>query len=206
MNDQKTVLKDLVFDMGNVLIEFKPEELVRRCGLSEEDEQLILDKVFHSPDWKLHDLGVLDEDTMFENACRILPDRLHDAAAQMIYRWHEPLIPVQGMAELLKEMKDRGLRIYLLSNAGKDQPSYWNRTPGAECFSGTVISAFEGCIKPDPKIYGILLERYGLDPKECLFIDDVEENIAGAKRAGMDAYLFRNDTDRLKEYIEERLR
>lgn len=195
------MIRNLIFDMGNVLVEFLPEHLVKRCGLDSDDEQILLKEVFYSGNWKKHDLGLVDEKKLYELSAEALPERLHKAAEEMIYRWHDPLIPVEGMADLVREMKERGLNLYLLSNAGKDQPGYWNRIPGSKFFDGTVVSALEGCIKPDPKIYEILLDRYRLKPEECLFIDDVEENIRAAKELGMDVYLFDKDIGRLRETV-----
>ncbi len=199
-------MKNLIFDMGNVLVEFVPERLVKRCALSSEDEKLLLKEVFYSGNWKKHDLGELDEKQLYELTIPSLPEHLHQAAEEMIFRWSEPLVPIEGMAQLVKEMKDAGLNIYLLSNAGMDQPGYWHKTPGSECFDGTVVSALEHCIKPDPKIYEILLGRYRLNPDECLFIDDMEENILTAEKLGMCVYLFDGNAERLRRFILEKIK
>ena len=196
-------MKNLIFDMGNVLIEFLPERLVKRCGLDPDEEQTLLNAVFYSGDWKKQDLGLLDEKEVYESAIRKLPEHLHKAAQEMVFRWYDPLVPIKGMADLIKEMKEKGLNLYLLSNAGSNQPGYWKRIPGSGYFDGTVVSALENCIKPDPKIYGILLDRYHLDPEECLFIDDVEENILTAEKLGMDVYLFDGDVEKLRDYVLE---
>lgn len=197
-------MKNLIFDMGNVLVEFVPERLVKRCGLCGEDEKLLLKEVFYSGNWKKHDLGELDEKQLYELTIPSLPEHLHQAAKEMIFHWSDPLIPIEGMAQLVKEMKEVGLNIYLLSNAGQDQPGYWHRIPGSECFDGTVVSALERCIKPDPKIYKILLNRYRLNPEECLFIDDMEENILTAEKLGMGVYLFDGNVERLRRFILEK--
>ena len=199
-------IRYLIFDMGNVLVEFLPEHLVKRCNLDPDDEQILLKEVFYSGNWKKHDLGILDEKELYELSVSKLPEHLYEAAEEMIFRWHDPLIPIEGMADLIREMKEKELGLYLLSNAGKDQPEYWNRIPGSEYFDGTVVSALEGHIKPDPKIYGILLNRYRLNPQECLFIDDVEENILTAKGLGMDVYLFDGDVKKLRDFILKRIR
>lgn len=190
--------------MGNVLVEFVPERLVKRCGLCDEDEKLLLKEVFYSGNWKKHDLGELDEKQLYVLTIPSLPEHLHRAAEEMIFHWSDPLIPIEGMAQLVKEMKEAGLNIYLLSNAGQDQPEYWHRIPGSECFDGTVVSALERCIKPDPKIYEILLNRYRLNPEECLFIDDMEENILMAEKLGMGVYLFDGNVERLRRFILEK--
>ena len=199
-------MKNLIFDMGNVLVEFVPEHLVKRCHLNADDEELLLREVFYSGNWKRHDLGEIDERQLYELTIPSLPSRLHEAAEEMIFRWSRPLVPIEGMAQLIKEMKEKGLGIYLLSNAGRDQPGYWNGIPGSEYFDGTVVSALEGCIKPDPQIYRVLLERYDLVPEECLFIDDMEENTKTAEELGMAVCRFDGDTEKLRKFILEKLK
>ena len=187
--------------MGNVLIEFLPERLVKRCRLAPEDEQILLKEVFYSGNWKKHDLGLVDEKELYELSVSKLPEHLHNAAEEMIFRWYDPLVPIEGMADLIRELKEKGLNLYLLSNAGRDQKGYWNRIPGSAYFDGTVVSAYEGCAKPDRKIYEILLDRYRLIPEECLFIDDMEENLTAAADLGMAVYRFDGDIERLKNDI-----
>ncbi len=200
------MLKNLIFDLGNVLIWFIPEELVSRYTDDKEDQKLLLEKLLFTENWKNHDIGLIDEQELYEETTKVLPEHLHRIAEKIIWHWHDRLDPIEGSADLVKEMKEKGFHLYLLSNAWKDAAAYWNRVPGSEYFDGIVISAFEKCIKPDPKIFEILLDRYGLKAEECLFIDDVPANVEGAKRVNMDAFLFHNNHDELRRYIAERMR
>ncbi len=200
------MLKNLIFDLGNVLIWFIPEELVSRYTDDKEDQKLLLEKLLFTENWKNHDIGLIDEQELYEVTTRVLPEHLHKIAEEIIWHWHDRLDPIEGSADLVKEMKEKGFHLYLLSNAWKDAAAYWHRVPGSEYFDGIVISAFEKCIKPDPKIFEILLDRYGLKAEECLFIDDVASNVEGAKRVNMDAFLFHNNHDELRKYIAERMR
>ena len=70
-------------------------------------------------------------------------------------------------------------------------------------FEGTVVSALEKCVKPDRRLYEILLNRYDLKPEECLFIDDLRANCDGAERAGMTAYCYDGDYEKLVAYLKE---
>ncbi len=200
------MLKNLIFDLGNVLIWFIPEELVSRYTDDKEDQKLLLEKLLFTENWKNHDIGLIDEQELYEETTKVLPEHLHRIAEEIIWHWHDRLDPIEGSADLVKEMKEKGFHLYLLSNAWKDAAAYWHRVPGSEYFDGIVISAFEKCIKPEPKIFEILLDRYELKAEECLFIDDVPANVEGAKRVNMDAFLFHNNHDELREYIAERMR
>ena len=200
------MLKNLIFDLGNVLIWFIPEELVSRYTDDKEDQKLLLEKLLLTENWKNHDIGLIDEQELYEETTKVLPEHLHRIAEEIIWHWHDRLDPIEGSADLVKEMKEKGFHLYLLSNAWKDAAAYWHRVPGSEYFDGIVISAFEKCIKPDPKIFEILLDRYGLKAEECLFIDDVASNVEGAKKVHIDAFLFHNNHDELRKYIAERMR
>ena len=75
--------------------------------------------------------------------------------------------------------------------------------PGSRYFDGAVVSAFEGCVKPDAKIFRNLLERFHLRAEESLFVDDVQENVAGAERAGLMGFHFTGDVNALRKKVEQ---
>lgn len=197
-------MKNMIFDMGNVLIRFEPELFVQReTELSAEDRMALLNGIFLTPEWPMMDSGELDE-VSFEALVRTrLPERLHAAAHRMIYWFEPPLLPVPGMADVARDCKRRGMGVYLLSNATVRQPEYWPRIPGSEVFDGAVISAIEHCVKPDAKIYHILLERYHLNPAGCLFADDTLPNVEAARSLGMQAFHFTGDVAALRQAVEQ---
>lgn len=198
------MIKNIIFDMGNVLIKYDPELFIERAGISDEfDKRSLMNSIFKSSGWQEMDMGILDEHGMFERAMKVLPEYLWDVAYDLIYEWDKPLIPVEGMFELVKWCREKGYKLYLLSNASVRQPEYWYDTPIHEYFDGAVVSALEKETKPFPQIYYTLLRRYALKAEECLFIDDVEINVKTAKALGMDGWLFKNDAGKLKEYIEK---
>lgn len=199
------MLKNIVFDMGGVLLRYEPLYFIQRAGITGKQEiDLLMENVFLSQNWKRQDLGEIDEQQTYEDCIRILPPHLHGVAHDLIFSWFEPMEAIQGMEELISSLKEKNYHIYLLSNASKLQPQYWNKVPGHQYFDGMVISALEHCVKPSQRIYQILLERYYLNPEECLFIDDMKANIEAAMEIGMDGFLFENNVDKLKQYITEK--
>ena len=126
---------------------------------------------------------------------KAIPEHLKEAAGHLLFHWHDPLIPVEGIDELVFALKERGYRIYLLSNAPASQKLYWSKIRCSTCFDGVVVSAFEKCVKPDPEIYQILLNRYGLKAEESFFTDDVPANIETAEKLGIKAHLFTDVSD-----------
>ncbi len=189
--------------MGNVLIEFDPEYILDREKIHDpQDREILLKEIFYSPCWKEMDLGLYDEEKMLQRIKANIPVHLLPVAERLLFHWHDSLIPVEGIDELVFSLKEKGYRIYLLSNAPASQRLYWPEIRCSSCFDGSVVSAFEKCIKPDPKIYEILLDRYDLKAEESMFIDDVPANIEAANRLGITAHLF-TDARELDAYLKK---
>ena len=195
------MIKSILFDMGQVLIHFDRKVFLDRLDVSEEDKQLLLREVFLSMEWVQMDRGTLREETAEPLMCRRLPAHLHEAVHQLVSCWDEPMLPVAGMAELVEELKGKGYGIYLLSNASIRQHEYWHKIPGWQFFDGKVISADEKVMKPHPDYYRIALDRFGLSPEECFFIDDVPANIEGAYVCGIPGAVFHGDVTLLRQQL-----
>ena len=102
------------------------------------------------------------------------------------------------MAELVRELKEAGYGLYLLSNASLRMPAYWPRVPGNEFFDGVLLSCQVRYVKPEQEIFRLLFERFGLKPEECFFVDDAPLNIEAAFCAGMAGAVFHGDAEDLR--------
>ena len=187
------MIRNIIFDMGNVLLRFDRELFLDRIGAAGEARALLCREIFESDDWLGMDRGDHDEPEAAEKMCARLPEALHPWARQLVLHWDEPIVPIPGMAELAAELKAAGYGIWLLSNASRRQHDYWPRCPGNELFDGTLISADHRVIKPHREIYELCLSRFGLKAEECFFIDDSPANIQGANRCGIAGFVFRGD-------------
>jgi len=194
------MIRNILFDMGNVLLRFDRQVFLDRLTVTEEEKQLLLQEVFLSPEWVEMDRGTLREETAEPIMCSRLPSHLHEAVHQLTSCWDQPILPMEGMAQ---ELKKAGYGIYLLSNVSVRQHAYWPRVPGSELFDGTLISAEEGIMKPQPEIYQLCLERFGLKPEECFFIDDVPANIEGAKACEISGSVFHGDVLQLRKELRD---
>jgi len=195
------LIRNILFDMGNVLIHFDRRIFLDRLDISEADKQLLLREVFLSVEWVQMDRGTLREETAEPLMCQRLPEYLHGAVHSLVSLWDEPILPIAGMAELVEELKHNGYGIYLLSNASLRQHAYWHKIPGWQFFDGTVISADEKVMKPHPDYYRIALARFGLKPEECFFIDDAPANIEGALYCGIPGTVFHQDAALLRDQL-----
>ena len=193
------MIKNVIFDMGGVLIRFDPPYFISRLGVTGEDAALLHREVFRTVEWVKLDHGTITEDEAVARMCSRLPEHLHDAAAKLVAMWDRPILPIEGMAELIAELKTAGYGIYLLSNASMRQHEYWPRVPSCEFFDDMLISADVKLIKPDHAIYHLMLQKFGLRGEECVFIDDLPANIEAAMDCGINGVVFHGDVSILRK-------
>lgn len=184
------MIRNIIFDMGQVLLRFDRDYFISRLGIEGEDKELLKREVFLSLEWARMDRGSMTDEEAAKSVCTRLPERLHDAAGKLVRMWDRPILPIPGMYELIEELKAKGYGIYLLSNASYRQHDYWPRVEASRFFDGTLISADEKVVKPQPEIYRLLLERFSLRAEECFFVDDVPANIEGAFYCGIPGAVF----------------
>ncbi len=198
------MIKNIVFDMGGVVIRFDRDLFIDRSGVSREDGELLMREVFRAREWVQMDRGTLTD----EQACKIFysrtPERLHGVVRELVLGWDKPVLPIPGVEELIKELKEKGYMVYLLSNASYRQHEYWPKVPAAKYFDGTFVSADVHLIKPQPEIYRMFWDSFGLKGEECVFIDDVPMNIEGAYFAGMDGFVFNEDVSALRCWLRDK--
>lgn len=198
------MIKNIVFDMGNVLFTFKPGEYIRRLGYTGRDAEVLETEVFLTPEWCAMDRGTLKPPQAARILAQRLPGHLKAAVEALVCHWWEgDLMPVPGMGELIQEVKNNGYGIYLLSNASRDLYKYFHRLPAADCFDGLLVSADWLMAKPQHEIYEKLYARFDLIPDECLFVDDRIDNVEVAQLTGMHAIVFRGDVSRLRREMGE---
>ncbi|WP_314909215.1 HAD family hydrolase [Oribacterium asaccharolyticum] len=189
--------KNILFDMGNVLVTYNPEWVIRHYT---EDEKLIREVkniVFHSQEWLLLDAGLIEEEKAERNWMeRLSSDKAREIAHLSFQNWHlYNMKVIPGTAEIIRALKENGKEIYLLSNASMRLLSIYKEViPAVECFSGIFYSAAHKCVKPQDIIYERFLEEYSLNPSDCFFIDDLEENISAAKAAGISGAVMKSRT------------
>lgn len=183
----------VVFDIGNVLIEWDPRHLYREFF---DGQDALMEDFLSSvctPAWVLEQ----DRGRTWDEGVAVLAAEYPDCSELIRAfheRWHEMVAgEIPGTAELLEELKVKGLPLYALSNFSRDKYAETRpRYPSFELFDGMVISGEVGLVKPDPAIYRLLLDRYGLDPTGVLYVDDLAENCAVAEGLGMRVHQFRS--------------
>lgn len=199
------MIKNIVFDMGQVLVGYDGDLVCRHFIEDENERREVNTAVFLSPEWVFLDMGVMPEETALKKMqSRLDTEHKREMAALCFYHWHEYNMKAkEGMEELVRWLKSMGYGIYLCSNASvRLLTCYKEIIPAVECFDGLLFSAEVLCIKPQKEMYEHLFKRFHLKPEECFFIDDLDLNIEGARACGMDGYCFKDgDVAGLKKVL-----
>ena len=179
------MIKNIVFDLGNVLISFKPSEYFDKKHYPENIKSRILADIFASEEWLMLDKGLINTAQAI-NSIAATSSLNKDEIIHVFNLRSELLYPLDENVRLLPELKKQGFRLYFLSNFPLDlfeevKTGYYF----FKYFDGGVISAEAKVSKPDSRIYEILLKKYSLIPEECLYIDDIEVNVRAGEAAGM---------------------
>ena len=197
-------IKHLIFDMGNVLMRYDPEVPLREYVTSEEARDLIRKELFQGPEWVERDRGTISIEEMYESVAKRIPEQYHEELKKCVYGWDICMEPLEKSVKLCEDARKWGYRTYVLSNAAADEfYRYFPKFSPLEAFDGVMISSDVHLIKPDVRIYECLLEKYHLNPEECLFFDDREDNVEGARKAGMQAMVFTEDYESLRVFLQE---
>lgn len=198
------MIKAIIFDLGNVLINWKPADYLKNAGYKDAEVSLILKDVFHSEEWLKLDNG----DITTPQAIKIIAKKstLSESEIRAIFDLRLKIIsPIHNNAKLLPELKKRGYRLYYLSNFPDDIfDEVKNKYNFFMFFDGGEISARLNASKPDKRIFRIFLDKYILKPEESLFIDDSDINAGAAEKLGIKA-IHLDSPEVLKEKLEEAL-
>ena len=196
------MISTIVFDVGDVLVDFRYEDHMRDLGFREDAVRTLAENMVLTDFWGEMDLGIRTEQDAVEKFCRELPQ----LRQEVIRFWQntQGLVREYSYAQpLLHSLKELGYRVYVLSNYPTETAKrHWPTFRFLSEADGYLISGFEKIAKPDPRFYRLLEERFDVKLSECLFIDDREKNIDGAKAVGMQGLLFTGYEKLLKDLEE----
>ena len=196
------MIKNIIFDMGNVLLDYNPDAAMQMLRTAKEARPVIKKELFGGNEWVQLDLGNISVDEVYESIKQRISEDFHADLRKCIDGWDICMMPVEGAKEFCEYTKNNGYGVYVLSNAHKSFYRYFPRYFNLEFFDGVVVSADVHIVKPDVKIYEYLLQKYNLKAEECLFIDDRADNVEGAIKAGMQAIQFKNDFEEVKQVLQ----
>jgi len=201
------MIKNVIFDCGQVLVHFEPEYMVRQYVSNESDVPLLTEVVFDRLYWNRLDEGTISNEEVLSACHERLPKRLWEIADEIYYGWIYNIPEIEGMSELIKYIKEEyGVKTYLLSNISEYFSSHAHKVPILSLLDGCVFSSAIKEVKPNPPIYRHLLEKFALEASECVFVDDRKENIDTAVSLGIGGYVFDGNVDKLREFFDNILK
>jgi putative hydrolase of the HAD superfamily len=198
------MIKNIVFDLGNVLISFIPSEYLKKKNYPSNIRNTILNDIFRSEEWKKLDNGDITVSEAIESIA--LKSALKREEIALVFNLRiDIMFPLDDNVRLLPELKKQGYRVFYLSNFHLDTfEAIKNDYYFFKYFDGGVVSADIKLSKPDLRIYRYILDKYALKPEESLYIDDIEENITVAYSTGMQT-LLTYGSPKISAELEEKL-
>ncbi len=202
------MIRNLIFDVGNVLLGYRwYEMLTQDYGLSHEEANRIGNEIFETDLWGVRlDGGKISFDEAIQEYRSLCPDDF-PVIEWFLRNGKQMAVKRPEVWEKVVGLKQKGYKIYILSNYSDEL--FHQHTEGAsflDVLDGGVVSCQVKEIKPNRRIYEILLERYDLDPTECLFFDDRADNVEAARNLGFEAIQVTSQgmlNDTLKKMLEE---
>lgn len=192
-------IKNVIFDVGGVLIDYRWKQMLIDFGYSDEQAEISGLRILSHPIWRDMDKGIISEEDVILAYKEMFPEdsSLIDhlfTRADLMHVCRENLYPI------IESLFDRGYKVYILSNYSNRLFNIHTKTiPFFDKCSGIVVSCDIKMLKPEPEIYRYILSKYNLVAEECLFLDDNEDNVAGAITVGINARCVKTSDDVINE-------
>ncbi len=198
------MIKNVVFDFGQVLVHFNPLYITQQTVKNQDDAMEITRVLFDRKYFDALDGDTITEEEVFEDCKTRLPERLWETTKKVYYSWPYNIPEIEGMRALIQKIKDKyGKSVFLLSNISKYFVSCAHEVPILRLIDNCIFSSVCKKVKPNQEIFEHLCNEYNILPSETLFIDDLQKNIDGAKKCGINGYVFDGDVQKLERYIDE---
>jgi putative hydrolase of the HAD superfamily len=193
---------DIVFDIGNVILEWNPQKLVDSLFSCKTESKEAIENIIAHEDWQMLDKGTLSLEEAISRAndrCSIKVSKIR----KLFEETPKSLIPIQETVDVIMELSEKGYSLYVLSNMHKYSFEYLSVTYDIwSYFSGIVISSHIKSIKPEPEIFEYLVGTYNLIPRNTVFLDDLKCNIEAAKKIGLNTIHVKNASQSKEELYQ----
>lgn len=189
------MIKNVVLDIGNVLVSFYPDIYISQFITKKGEIDYYNHICFKSAEWKCGDLGTKTREEIIDAICEKYPDDA-EKVREIMANCDDMLRVSKKNTELVKRLKAAGIGVYYLSNTNEHAFEFMTST--YEVFSyldGGIASYRDGVIKPSADIFELFLLRYGKKAEECVFVDDMPQNVDGARGVGLHGIVLKNIDD-----------
>jgi len=193
--------KNIIFDMGNVLLDYSPHAIVSQFTFDQDLINVLVREIFYQQEWLDLDQGLIDEEIAYNLIIRRVDQSNHSIIRTILNHWHEYLFERVEMFDLLNTLKHKGYKLYLFSNASLRFYKYESNIKCLTLFDQKVISADIKLSKPSPEFYHTALAVCEIKANESFFIDDSTQNILMANQLGLDGYIHNGSFQLLTDYL-----
>ena len=200
MEDKNNVIKNVIFDIGGVLVDFRYYAYMKELGFSEEVMKAIEKRIIINDIWNRLDLGIESEEDLYKEAMQSIPE--YQEEAKLFFEKIVDIVePYPYTVSWINSLKAKGYKIYLLSNYPESMYDIHEKAKYdfVKLVDGKVISGKVKMAKPDSRIYKYIFEKYNLNPAECIYIDDRKDNIEAGRKEGLHSIIFDNYENVCKE-------
>ena len=191
------MIKNLIFDCSDTLLRFGGLDWLREA-VGEERALHIHRTMFLLPEWVQFDRGEVDAETVKEKLCAALDEADRELGLRYFDTWYRKHRVIEGIPEVLSELKAKGYKLYILSDYPECFEYVWESFELFDMFDGRAVSYELHARKRESTAFPLLMERYGLRAEECFFADDLYLNTDAATECGLTAHLF-TTTEKLRE-------
>ena len=188
-------MKNIIFDLNGVIVKGKARDVLNKLDLTEEEYNELI-KFFDN--W--NDMDITDMNIEEKFASYNFSENTKSKYKDVLLKYYELRDLNTNLINLIKELKKNN-RVYILSDNNKAASLYYKKL--LNNLDGYVFSYEYKTIKKDGKLFDIFLDKYKLDPKDCYFVDDTEENILVANSKGINGILYKQNDEELIEYFKE---
>ncbi|HGP8722184.1 TPA: HAD family hydrolase [Streptococcus pneumoniae] len=181
---------NIIFDLGNVLIEWNKEKILSKIYKNDLEYNLFNKFVFQSNLWIDLDNGKISLEFLENQLIDEMGHQYQDQIHELVWNWFNYVDLYDEVYELIKQLKKKNFQIYVLSNTSSIFHILLDSVLSkvSSVLDGYVISCEVKMMKPQKEIYLSLVNKYQLDIKDCIFLDDLEENVEAARTLGIKAF------------------
>lgn len=186
------MIRNIIFDVGNVLVEYSWERMLKALHITGEAYDAVAKATVLSPMWNELDRSLLSDEEILEGFIQNAPE--YEKEIRLVWdNIPESIHCYDYSVEWVRKFRKKGYKTYILSNYSKrGYEATKQELPFVADMDGVLFSYEVKLVKPEPEIYQTLLKKFQLKPEECVFLDDNEKNIIAAREAGIHAIHFRN--------------
>ena len=186
------MIKNIVFDIGNVLIDFAWKATMEELGFDEKCIDTLADGYINNDLWDEMDRGVLSFEEVIQLAVKAMP-QYEKEIRLFVDNLILTIRPFDYSEQWVKDLKSKGFKVFLCTNypySTFEESVNRGLFPFYPYIDGKIVSSRVHLLKPSEDIFNALFEKYNLKAEECVFFDDKEKNVNGAKKTGMHGFVF----------------